>query len=267
MSCYSKLLSNCQEYLDVKRYIENGVAPSGIIGLPPSPKAHLIHSLCADLSRKALVVLPSEGAAVKLVTDINEFCGNKEKAFLFPARDYSFNSAERRSREFEQIRLKTLLHILSGEYDVIACSAEAAMQLTVPPKELKKRSLKIDADTEISPEKLVELLLSAGFTRADTVEGPGQFARRGGIVDFYPISAANPVRIELWGDNIDAVSAFDVSSQRRTDILDGCEISPRLRFFLTAKNSAKKNLKISSKTLRAKVREKQKKVWKKTLPC
>ena len=75
MSCYSKLLKDCQEYLDVLRYINSGVAPSGITGLPPTPKAHLIHSLCEDTLRRAIVILPSEGAATNFVNDINEFCG------------------------------------------------------------------------------------------------------------------------------------------------------------------------------------------------
>ncbi len=242
MSCYSKLLKNCTEYLDVLRFVKEGVAPSGVTGLPPAPKAHLIHSLCEDISRRAVVVLPNEGAATKLVQDINEFCGIGKKAFLYPARDYSFNTLENRSREFEQARLKTLSKILDGDYSVIACSAEAAMQLTVPPEELKKRTLIINGDTVISPEELVSSLLAAGFTKADTVEGPGQFARRGGIIDFFPTDSDFPVRIELWGDNIDTIVSFDPSSQRRTDILDECRISPSVEILFENDEQFKEKL-------------------------
>lgn len=226
MSCYSKLLKNCPEYLDVLRYVNGGVAPSGILGLPPTPKAHLIHSLCEDTSRRAIVILPTEGAAAKLCADINEFCGLGKKAYLYPARDYSFNSLENRSREFEHLRLKTLAKILEGDYSVIACSVEAAMQLTVPPEALGSRALTINGNTVITPEKLKAILLKAGFSRADTVEGTGQFAVRGGIVDFFPINAELPVRIELWGDNVDTIAEFDPSTQRRTDIIDECKILP-----------------------------------------
>ncbi len=226
MSCYSKLLKNCTEYGDVLGYVKNGVAPSGIIGLPSAPKAHLVHSLCEDLSRRAIVVLPDEASARKFASDVNEFTGKGKKAFFYPARDYSFNSSQGQSREYEHIRLQTLCNILSDEYSVLACSVEAALQLTIPPDELRKRILKIDLNTEISPKELTETLTAAGFKRTDNVEGAGQYAVRGGIVDFFPPDATEPVRIELWGDNVDNISTFDPSSQRRTDTLDFCEITP-----------------------------------------
>ena len=208
MSCYSKLLKNSTEYNELLKAINADLLPSGVTGLPPSPKAHLIHSLCEDTSRRALVILPNEAAASRLVNDINEFVGTGKKAYLYPARDYSFNSSESQSREFEQARIKTLCKIINEDYSVIACSAEAAIQLTIPPEELKKRTKFIDLNTTISPEELISVLVSAGFKRADIVEGPGQFAHRGGIVDFFPVNSETPVRIELWGDSIDNISEF-----------------------------------------------------------
>ena len=114
MSCYSRLLENCTEFNDVLRYVEAGIAPSGVIGLPSAPKAHLVHSLCEKLSRRAIVVLPDEASARKFASDINEMCGTGEKAFFYPARDYIFNSSQGQSREYEQIRIKTLSNICNG---------------------------------------------------------------------------------------------------------------------------------------------------------
>ena len=73
MSCYSKLLKNSTEYNELLKAINASLLPSGVTGLPPSPKAHLIHSLCEDTSRRALVILPNESLATRLVNDINEF--------------------------------------------------------------------------------------------------------------------------------------------------------------------------------------------------
>ncbi len=226
MSGYGALLKNCTEFNEVSGYLEHGVAPSGIIGLPSAPKAHLIFSLCEANSRRAIVVLPDEAAARKFTSDINEFSGINKKAVFYPARDYSFNTDQGQSREYEQLRIKALVTILNGDYSVIACSAEAALQLTIPPEELKKRTFKINLSTEIPPESLIKTLISAGFKRADMVEGAGQFAHRGGIIDFFPPDSAEPVRIELWGDSVDNISTFDPSTQRRTDNLDFCEITP-----------------------------------------
>lgn len=242
MSCYSKLLKNCTEYKDVLRYVRTGWAPSGITGLPSAPKAHLIHSLCEDLSRRALVVLPDEASARKFAADVNEFCGLGKKAFFYPARDYSFNTSQGQSREYEQIRLKTLANILKKEYSIIACSAESALQLTIPPEELQNRILKIDSSTEISAEKLIKTLISAGFKRADAVEGTGQFAHRGGIIDFFPPDSQDPVRIELWGDNVDTISVFDISTQRRTDTLDYCCIMPSTEIVFDSDEALKEKL-------------------------
>ncbi len=242
MSCYSNLLKNCTEYNELIKSIKADLLPSGVTGLPPTPKAHLIHSLCEDLSRRALVVLPNEAAANKLVNDINEFNKNGKKAYVFPARDYSFNSSEGQSREFEQLRIKTLSKIISNDYSVIACSAEAALQLTIPPEELKKKTLILNQDTVTSPEELIKTLVSAGFKRTDMVEGRGQFASRGGIIDFFPINSEKPVRIEMWGDAIDTISEFEADTQRRTDILDFAEIAPATEILFNSDEEFKEKL-------------------------
>ena len=132
MSCFSKLLKNSSIYKDVLRYVQTGLAPSGITGLPSAPKAHLIHALCEDCSRRAVVVMPDEGSARKFVSDINEFSGLQKKALFYPARDYSFNSSQGQSREYEQIRLRTLCSILENDYSVVVCSAESAASAVQP---------------------------------------------------------------------------------------------------------------------------------------
>lgn len=226
MSGYVKLLQNSTQYQDVLHYIGAGMQPCGIVGLPPAPKAHFVFSLCEELSRRAIVVLPDEGSAGKFVSDINSFNAGKEIACLYPARDFSFNSSQGQSREYEQLRLKTLSKVLKNECQIIVCSVEAAMQLTIPPQELKKRTFKIDFESEFSTDDIAEILSSAGFKRAEAVEGVGQFSIRGGIVDFFPPDSSHPVRVELWGNEVDTISLFDVSTQRRTESLDFCEITP-----------------------------------------
>ncbi len=252
MSGYTKLLKSCSEYNEVLNYIKNGVAPSGITGLPATPKSHLIYSLCEELSRRAIVVLPDEAAARKFTADINEFCGLNKKAVFYPARDYSFNSAQGQSREYEQLRIQALSSILKNDYSVVCCSAEASMQLTIPPVELKKRTFKIDMSTSISTDSLISYLVSAGFKRADVVEGAGQYAHRGNIIDFFPPNLREPVRIELWGDDVDVISTFDTSTQRRTDTLDFCEITPATEIIFDSDIDLKKRIELFIATVSGK---------------
>ncbi len=263
MSGYKQLLKNSNQYQDVVRYMGADMFPSGIVGLPPAPKAHLIYSLCEEFSRRAIVVLPDEASARKFTTDINEFNGNKEIACFYPARDFSFNTSQGQSREYEQLRIKTLCSILKDECKIIACSAEAALQLTIPPEELKKRTFKIDFSTEISTEKITELLFSAGFKRAESVEGAGQFAVRGGIVDFFPPDSSQPVRIELWGDQVDTISLFDASTQRRTENLDFCEITPSTEIIFNSEEELKNKIEKFVDTVSGKGSRKAKELFEK----
>ncbi len=223
MSCFARLLHDCPEYNTIRKDIEKSKLPMGVIGLPPAPKAHLIHALCDDLGRKAFVVMPDEASAVKLCADLVTFGTN---AVLYPARDFRFYTAESVSRELEQKRIGALTSFLHKECDVLVFSAEAAIQNTIPPDELKKRSLRLHAGAQLEPKNILFALLGAGYSACDLVEGPGQFASRGGLLDFFPPGSENPIRIEFWGDEIDSLSYFDVQSQRRGDPAEEIRITP-----------------------------------------
>ncbi len=223
MSCFTRLLHDCPEYNAIRKDIEKQKTPMGVIGLPPAPKAHLIHALCDDIGRKAFVVMPDEASAVKLCADLVTFGTN---AVLYPARDFRFYTAESVSREYEQKRIGALTSILFNECDVVVCSAEAAVQSTVPPDELKKRSLRLKPGTQIEPQSILYALLGAGYSASDLVEGPGQFSSRGGLLDFFPPGSESPIRIEFWGDEIDSLSYFDAQTQRRGEPADEIRITP-----------------------------------------
>ncbi len=223
MSCFAQLLHDCPEYNNIRTDIEKKKLPMGVIGLPPAPKAHLIHALCDDTGRKAFVVMPDEASAVKLCADLVTFGTN---AVLYPARDFRFYTAESVSRELEQKRIGALTTFLNKECDVLVFSAEAAVQNTIPPAELKKRSLCLKQGAQIDPQSILYALLGAGYSASDLVEGPGQFASRGGLLDFFPPGNENPIRIEFWGDEIDSLSYFDAQSQRRGDPADEIRITP-----------------------------------------
>lgn len=255
MSCFARLLHNCKEYNTIRTNIEKNKLPMGVIGLPPAPKAHLIHSLCADIGRKAFVVMPDEAAAVKLCADLVTMGTN---AVLYPARDFRFHSAESVSRELEQKRIGALSSLLNNECEVLVFSAEAAVQRTVPPEELKKRSLHIKAGSQIGPKEILYALSGAGYTQSDMVEGPGQFSARGGLLDFFPPDAQNPVRIEFWGDEIDSVSSFEVQTQRRTDAVECIRITPSTEVLFDSNAYLGKKIDALASSLRGKYAAKAK---------
>lgn len=223
MSCYQKILSKSNEYKKIMSAVEAGRLPMGILGLSAVHKAHYVSSVCTELEKKALIICPDEGQATKLVGDLNTFSSG---AYLYPSRDFNFHSAESQSREFEQKRLGVLMKIISDDYNYIVCSSQAALQLTIPFDELKRRSVLLKEGESVGLEKTVDALLAAGYVRSEQVDGIGQFAVRGGILDFYPSHTQSPVRVEFWGDDIDSMTLFDIESQRKTDLIDKIEIIP-----------------------------------------
>ena len=105
----------------------------GITGLSAVHKAHYISSLCCEAEKKALIICPDENTASKLCDDINRFDGG---AFMYPARDFHFRSAEGQSREFEQKRIGVLTKILDGECKYVTESTfeiiEKGIKFVVP---------------------------------------------------------------------------------------------------------------------------------------
>lgn len=225
MSCFSGMLASNAGFASLLRASEKNMLPAGVTGLSYLNKVHLIHSLCEESSARAIIITGDEGEAVKIKEDLNTLFAS-EDTLLYPARDFSLSSTAGQSREYEHLRLGVLGRMLEGDYKAVVCSIEAAMQFTIPPDVLLSRSFVIEQGMDISIEKAREILVNAGYSPCEMVEGSGQFAVRGGILDFYPPDAPNPIRAEFWGDSIDTMGYFEIVSQRRTENVDKIKITP-----------------------------------------
>ena len=239
MSGFSAVLSKSIEYSTIKNAVLSGGLPMGVIGLSQVHKAHYISSLTEDMGEKCLVICPDEASAVKLTEDLNVF---SEGAYHYPARDFNFRQTDSKSLDFEQKRLGVLCRILDGDYNYIVCSIEAAVQLTIPPEELKKHILKLTTETEITTHSIIKLLISAGYVRTEQVDGVGQFSLRGGILDIFAPGHSSPCRVEFWGDSVDSISLFDLETQRRTEILSEINITPATEILFDSPEIMKEKL-------------------------
>lgn len=225
MSCFSGMLASNAGFASLLRASEKNMLPAGVTGLSYLNKVHIIHSLCEESGARAIIITGDEGEAVKIKEDLNTLFAS-EDTLLYPARDFSLSSTAGQSREYEHLRLGVLGRMLEGDYKAVVCSIEAAMQFTIPPDVLLSRSFVIEQGMDISIEKAREILVNAGYSPCEMVEGSGQFAVRGGILDFYPPDAPNPIRAEFWGDSIDTMGYFEIVSQRRTENVDKIKITP-----------------------------------------
>lgn len=249
MSCFSKILYKSEEYVNLQNAVSTRGFPVGAIGLPDINKVHIIHSMCEELGKKAFVITPDEASAVKFFEDLSVL---QEGVLLYPRREFTFLEVEGISREFEQIRLGTLSKIIKGEYSVVVASVAAACQMTMPPEALRDRSFTIKSNEDLDVEKTVNRLIKAGYTRYDQVEGTSQFSVRGGLIDIFPPGADAPVRIELWGDTIDSITRFDISTQRRNDMVEGIDIIPATEVLFSSREEQAKRIDELASSLKGK---------------
>ena len=221
------LLSLPRELPEYSRILSAALAGEtvSVYGAAPIHRAHIAAALAEDLSaRKICVILRDEATARSFASDFAAFSG-KEPAVL-PSRDLMFHRIEGISHEYEQQRLSALYRILLPETQVLCAPADALMLRTMPPQALREASFSISEDGSYDLQVLSERLLTAGYTRTEQVEGQGQFAIRGGILDLFPVGESAPARLELFGDEVDSLSAFDPMTQRRTLHLSSVRVLP-----------------------------------------
>ena len=118
---------------------------------------------------------------------------------------------------------------------LIVVAPVAALARMVPPAaELRRHSIALVRDGRYDLEELTTKLASAGYERVPTVDAPGSFAVRGGVLDVFPFADGSPVRAEFFADQLDSLRQFDPTSQRSTGSLASIEIGPASEFLPSA---------------------------------
>ena len=192
-----------------------GGLPALITGLPPTGRACLAAALSERSARPLVVLCPDEASAEAIGADIAALT-DAEINYLY-SRDFTFYTADAVSRQGEQRRIGALKAMLDGA-EVTVITAAGLLQRAIPPEALRRGAFEISQPGQLAIEDAEDALLRCGYSRAGQVDGPGQFSRRGGILDFFSPSFREPVRVELWGDEIDSMAFFDPGSSagRRT---------------------------------------------------
>ncbi|MEE0840941.1 MAG: transcription-repair coupling factor [Acutalibacteraceae bacterium] len=211
------------DYKKLLESIDGARVPLVCTGLSEIHKALVCACISEELSAPITVVTSDEAQAQALTKDLESFGVN---VIEFPVRDYQFAGIIGESREYEHKRIHTLSAIADGDFEVLVVSVDAAMQYTIPKRSLVENSFTVNAGDCYDLERLCARLVSAGYVRSETVEGAGQFAVRGGILDIFTTHSALPFRIEFWGDEVDSISFFETETQRRTDSVNSIVITP-----------------------------------------
>ena len=223
MEFLKSVLKSEPAFLRLKAQLEAGKKGIAATGLSR------IHTalITAALGQKCVVIAPDEPSANELYEDLINLGVD---ALYFPSRDLCFSDAGV-SKEYEIKRINTLSRLLDGAFGVLVCPVSAAASRTVPRAVLKDSILTLKCGEEVDIISLCKSFESLGYRRSETVDGVGMYSVRGGIIDIFSSLNEAPNRIELWGDEIDTISAFDLATQRRSEGLTEIKIGPACEVF------------------------------------
>ncbi len=202
----------------------SGGKHAAVSGAAQINRSHLIAGLVRELKRPLLVVCQDDMVAQRTQAELAAFLGREYP--VLPGRDLTFYDSAAVSRQWEQRRLRRLYDFAAGKTRLLIATWEALSLRTMPRASLLASAITLRLGDTCAPDALTARLLQAGYSRCDLVEGVGQFAVRGGILDIFSPSADNPIRLEFFGDELDTMGCFDPLTQRRTENLDQVVLLP-----------------------------------------
>ena len=215
--------SSDSDYRSLLNGFSEGHIPCVVSGICDSVRPFLVASVLKDLGKKGVVIVSEEKEAQAVVNTLGLFF---ERVIYYPARDFVFENVTAYSHEWEHERLSAQYAVMNGEYDVIVTVPDAVMQYIMPREVFKENTFVLERGGIASVSEICSKLEAMGYSRTDIVEGVGQFAVRGGIVDIFTPSYSYPVRIDFFGDEVDLIGLFDTVSQRRTENLESVTVIP-----------------------------------------
>lgn len=225
-------LKNNESYLDMISNLKSNNVPIYCNGLIKESLFHLIYSIFNEIPNKNLVLLvESEARANELCDELKNLIGDKVAVYPnFEIRFHNINSLE---TNLENHRIEIMNRLISNEKFIIITTASALSKKLSTPKFFKSHYIYIDENSEVNLNELTERLIKMHYDRVDFVEAKGQFSIRGSIFDIYPVNFKNPVRIELFGDDVDSIRSFDINSQRSVEKLQSVELIPAKEMVLS----------------------------------
>ncbi len=223
MEALLQALRAIPEYTALAEAVSKGQS-AAVTGIGQINRSHLIAGLRRDCSRPLVLIVQDDIAAKRLQGELKAFSG--QEAPILPNRELTLYDSAVVSRSWEQKRLRQLQLLSSGQTATQILTWESLSQRTLPPAILDQGTFTLEIGREYPLDDLLTRLICAGYSRCSMVEGPGQFAVRGGILDIFSPAADFPIRAEFFGDELDTMGYFDPGTQRRTENIDSILLLP-----------------------------------------
>ena len=217
------ILKSLPEYRTLLQNLEASSSVA-LTGIGQINRSHIIAGLRTHCDRPLVIICQDDMAAKRLQGELTAFTG--EEFPILPGRELTLYDSIVVSRGWEQKRLRQLYDLSTGKTNVQLISWESLAIRTMPPTILRSTVFHLKIGETYDLAALVARLTDSGYTRASMVEGPGQFAVRGGILDVFSPAADRPFRAEFFGDELDTMGYFDPDTQRRTENVDEVILLP-----------------------------------------
>lgn len=229
MKTFVEPLKDLGGFQDLLKRAEKEKGLYSVTGCIDAQKPHMMYA-CSDGKKNNIIVTFHEQKAKELYEDYRFFDAG---VVYYPAKDVLFYQADIRGNVLTAERIRALKAIHEQERVTVITTFDALMNTQAPPQKLWESVLTLTPGDELSLEEVTRQLVRMGYEKEYQVETMGQFALRGGILDIFPLTEENPIRIEMWGDEIDTIRTFDTESQKSIETIDTIQIYPACELVLS----------------------------------
>lgn len=228
MQTFYQPLYGYGEFKELQDAVKKKKLPVQVTGCIDSQKCHLIFAASQEV-KKRLIITYNDLRAKEIYEDCKLY---DRETYLYPAKDVIFFSADIRGNAIVGERIRILRRLMEGEPITVVATIDGGMDKVLPLDYLKENCIQIRSADTVNISELEAKLVQMGYERQIQVEVAGEFAVRGGIIDIFPLTEEAPVRVELWGDEVDSIRSFDSASQRSIENLEEIRIYPASEFVL-----------------------------------
>lgn len=229
LKTFTEPLTEYREYNEIREELKKGKTPIQVTGCIDVQKCHFMQAAAEDFKYRVIVTY-NDLHGRQLYEQYKLFDGS---VCFYPAKDFIFFQADIQGKQLVKERMRVLEKLIQGEPCTVITSIDGGMDKKLPLEVFKNAALHLGVGDEIDLKKLEKELLLLGYEKQIQAEVPGEFSVHGGIIDIYPLSAAAPYRIELWGDEIDTIRIFDAASQRSIEKVEKADIFPAVENIFT----------------------------------
>ena len=228
MNEIANILTQNEKFKDIVKEIKLNTTPISILGLVDVAKIQFASALLEQTNKKICIITYNEIQAKNLLKNLNYF---NKKVVYFPKKEIVTYDYDVESKDLIYERMDALNKIYTNEAQIIVTTIEACMQEMIAKKDLFSNIISFEFDKNYNFEEIKQKLVNLGYERVDLIEGKGQFSIRGDILDIA-LTENKGVRIEFWGDEIDSIRYFNISSQRSIEEIRKINIYPAHEYVL-----------------------------------